>query len=68
MKMQVNVLEIEYVDYDKQSGGEGKLAILLTALTLPRFCACHKIASGFPTPYVEVFVLWFKVRGGCSFC
>ena len=55
MKMQDNVVEKECAENDKQSRGEGKIGIILTALALPRLYACHKLGPGFPTPYVEVF-------------
>ena len=37
---------------------EGRVGITLTSLTLPHFCACPKPGPGFPTSYVEVFIVF----------
>ena len=51
---------------------EGRVEIPLIGLMPPHFCACPKPVSGFPTPYVIVFIFVFrssvKMRDDYSFC
>jgi len=46
----------------RSSHQEGKVAIPLTSLTLPHFCACHKPGPGFPTSHFMVFFVFNELR------